>query len=115
MSSPIRRRIDDYSTRVAARLREREANSMRGQPEQLRQLELTTDLDLLKKYSWTAAIIAAGVTFIAAPLAASVFRLFLPQILIQLLWAVVKLGMAFSCILFGLAAYFTFWKENETG
>lgn len=115
MTSPLRNTFDNYSTQLAAYLRQREANTMRGEPERLRGLEMTTDLDLLKKYSWTVAIVAAVVSFFALPLLAAVLRPLFPQILSQIFWALIRISMGLSCALFGLAAYFTFWARNDAG
>lgn len=115
MSSPLRQRIEDYSAKLTEYLREREANSLRGQPERLRELELITSQELLKKFAWKVAIIAAVVTFFGMPMLAAVFRPFLPEILSHILWALIKLGMAISGALFALAAYFTFWSPDDRG
>ncbi len=113
MTSPLPQRLEQYSTKLSAFLREREANGLRGQPEMLHELEMTTDSDLLRKFSWKVAIIGAGVAFFIGPLLAMVLRSLLPGILNQALWVIIKLGMALSCALFGLAAYLTFMYNND--
>jgi len=113
MAHPLQQRLDQYSAKLSAFLREREANGLRGQPEMLHELEMTTDSDLLRKFSWKVAIIGAGVAFFAAPLMATVLRSLLPEILAHALWAVIKIAMAFSCALFGVAAYLTFMYNKE--
>jgi hypothetical protein len=111
----LRDRIQTYSAKAAIYLRGREADALRGQPEQLRELELVTDLDLLKKYSWRTAIMAAIGCFFAAPILVSVLQSFLPALLAHFLWFVVKLGMALTCAVFALAAYYTFGPGSDSG
>jgi hypothetical protein len=114
MTSPLRRNLDEISTKLAVHLRAREANVMRGQPERLNQLEMTTDRDLLRKFLWSTAIISAGCTFFALPLLMMVLKSFLPEVLTHVLWVLIKIGMATSCAVFALAAYLTFWS-NDAG
>jgi hypothetical protein len=111
----LRDRIDSYSAKAAIHLRAQEADALRGQPERLHELELVTDLDLLKKYAWRTSIMAAIACFFAAPLVVSILQTFLPGILVHLLWFLVKLGMALTCCLFGLAAYYTFGPGSDSG
>lgn len=110
--SPLKDSVGQYSTRIAGHLRQREANSMRGQPERLRQLDQTTDSDLLRSYSWKFALIAVLVTFFALPLLAMVIRSLLPAMLHTLLWIGIKLAMAASILLLAMAAYLTFSHEG---
>jgi hypothetical protein len=86
----FRERFDDYCARTAMYLRGREADGLRGQPEKLHELDLATDVDLLKKFCWRIAIM-------------------------HVLWALIKLGMGLTCAMFALAAYFTFGPHSESG
>lgn len=108
----LRDTFQTYSAKAALYLRGKEANALRGQPERLHELELVTDNDLLRKYSWRVAIIAAGVSFFAAPLVASVLRLILPEVLTHVVWFLVKVAMAAACVMLGLAAYYTFGNAD---
>jgi len=111
----LRDKLHVYSDKAAIYLRGREANLLRGQPEKLHELELVTDSDLLRKYSWRLAIMSAGACFFAAPVLVSVLSSLVPPLLGHLLWFMVKLGMALSCLTFALAAYYTFGQGSEQG
>jgi hypothetical protein len=111
----FRERFDDYCARTAMYLRGREADGLRGQPEKLHELDLATDVDLLKKFCWRIAIIAALGFFFAGPLVLGVLRNLFPEIVMHVLWALIKLGMGLTCAMFALAAYFTFGPHSESG
>lgn len=111
----LRDRMQTYSARAAIYLRGQEADALRGQPERLHELELVTDLDLLKKHTWKLAIKSALASFFVAPLSVMVLQTFLPEILSHILWFLVKLAMAGTGVLFALAAYYTFGTGSDSG
>lgn len=113
--SSLRDRMQTYSTRAALYLRGREADALRGRPEQLHELELVTDLDLLKKHAWKLAIKSAIASFFVAPLCVMLLQTFLPAFLAHVLWFLVKLAMAGTGVLFALAAYYTFGPGSDSG
>lgn len=110
-------KFNAYCKQVADYLRAREANVLRGQPARLQQLDQITDLDLLKKWSWMSAIVGAIVTFAGMPLGLMIVKIFMPALIMNVLWLLTKFCMAVSCALFALAAYFTFFtpKDNQGG
>ncbi len=110
---PVPRNIDSYVKQVSAFLREREANIRRGQPQNLQLLDQMTDLDLIKKWSWMSSIVGSLVSFAALPLAAMVLGSFLPVLLNHFVWAVIKVCMGLSCVMFAVAAYFTFFQISD--
>jgi hypothetical protein len=111
----LRDTFQTYSAKAALHLRGKEADALRGQPERLHELELITDGDLLRKYSWRMAIIGTAVSFFAAPLVMVVLQLVLPAVLVHILWFMVKVAMAVAIGLLGLAAYYTFGNGVDGG
>lgn len=111
----LRDTFQSYSAKAALHLRAKEANLLRGQPERLRELELVTDADLLRKYSWRMAIIGAGISFFAAPLAVSLLRFMLPSVVTHVLWLAVKVAMAAAGLVLALALYYTFGAVEGGG
>jgi hypothetical protein len=115
---PVPKRFNEYCTKVAAYLRAREANLLRGRTDQLQALDRTTDLDLLKKWSWLSAIVGGLFSCLGLPLLLTIIGHFLPLVLLQLFYAVMKVCIGLTCAMFALAAYFTFFAEadpNEGG
>jgi formate hydrogenlyase subunit 3/multisubunit Na+/H+ antiporter MnhD subunit len=110
---PAPPKFDHYIKQVAAYLRAREANLLRGQPEHLQQLDQLSDLDLLKKWSWLSAIVGGIASCGVLPLALIVLHSLLPTILLQLLWAVTKVAIGLTCAMFALAIYFTFFMQSD--
>ena len=111
--SPERLKLDEYYKRVAAKLRSSEANFCRGQPELLNRLDQTTDLDLMTKWAWKSAIIGAIFAFAGLPLFLMLVSSFLPTVLNEILWFILKLSMGLAGLMFGLAAYFTFYARKN--
>jgi hypothetical protein len=112
---PVPKQFDDYCTKVAAYLRAREANLLRGKPDLLQSLDETTDLDLLKKWSWLSTIVGALVSCLAFPLALNVLHIIAPPIIMQLLVSIMKVCMGLTFAMFALAAYFTFFVPTNQG
>ena len=111
LPAPVK--FEDYCKKVAIYLRAREANFLRGRPEQLEQLDQLTDLDLLKKWSWMSAIVG-GIGCVAGMLLVSVLSSLLPVIVTQLLWALEKVALGLVCFMIALAAYFTFFMSIDS-
>lgn len=106
-----RQSLDDYTRKVAQYLREREAGRIRGQRERLAALDLVSDEELLRKWTWMSAIGGILVAFVGLPLGINIFRIFLPYELVQILWAVHKVAMAIVLAMFCVALYFTFRRN----
>jgi hypothetical protein len=111
--SPERLKLDDYFKQVATHLRASEANFCRGQPDLLSRLDQTTDLDLMTKWAWKSAIVGTIFSFVGLPFVLALLNSFLPSILLEILWIIVKFSMAAACAMFGLAAYFTFYARKN--
>jgi hypothetical protein len=111
----LRDTFQTYSAKAALYLRGKEANLLRGQPDRLHELELVTDSDLLRKYTWRMAIIGAGISFFIAPLAVSVLRFMLPELLVHILWFMVKVAMGAAGLVLALALYYTFGGVEAGG
>jgi hypothetical protein len=110
---PAPPKINDYCKQVAAYLRAREANLLRGRREELQQLDQMSDLDLLKKWAWMSAIVGGIVSCGGLPLALILLHSLLPMILLQILWAVTKVAIGMTCAMFALAIYFTFFAPAD--
>jgi hypothetical protein len=111
----LRDTLETYSAKAALYLRAKEADALRGQPERLHELELITDGDLLRKFTWRMAIIGSAISFFAVPLAIMVLQLFLPLVVMHVLWFVMKVAMALSCVMLALALYYTFGTGEAGG
>lgn len=85
----------------------------RGDLSRLEQLDSTTDDYLLKKWSWISAITGVAGSFLAAPFLLSILVPLLPELVGQLLWAVVKVCMGLSLLMFCAAIYFTINRSSE--
>ena len=96
-----------YLQKIAARLRQKEAENARGDLNKLEQLDQTQDAALLRKWVWIYSIYFAIFSFIVVPLLITVFQRWLPEMVNTLVWIFAKLTMALSLFLFGTAIYFT--------
>lgn len=96
-----------YLKRIAAKLRQREAEKARGDILKLQELDQTQDIAILRKWAWIFAIYGALFSFIAIPLAITMFQPFLPEALSNFIWFFAKSSMAISMLLFGTAIYCT--------
>lgn len=111
LPAPVK--FNEYCRLVANYLRGREANLLRGQREGLDQLDQLTDVDLLRKWSWTSAIIGGIVAFAVMPIVLMVLHSLIPVILMQFLWAFTKVTWGLACAMFALAAFFTFFMSAD--
>lgn len=105
--------LEDYKRKVAHYLREREAGMYRGQLDRLSALDLASDEDLIRKWSWKSAIVGIIASFAALPLGINVIGIFLPFELVQFLWAIDKVCMALTIVMFCVALYFTFRRNSS--
>jgi hypothetical protein len=105
--------FQQYRLDLANAIRSKEADMCRGDLSRLEQLDSTTDDYLLKKWSWISAITGAASSFLAAPFLLSIFVPLLPELVGQLLWAVVKVCMGLSLLMFCAAIYFTISRSSE--
>ena len=105
--------LEQYMKEVAGKLRQHEAERIRGDLTLLEELENTTDLALLRKWGWISSIIGAGVAFIAMPFVIGLLQHFLPDWIGSLLWATTKVAMGLSLLMFGMSVYFTIGPNSE--
>jgi uncharacterized membrane protein len=92
---------------LVIRLRQHEANKLRGDVAKLQDLEEMTDEELLKKWSWMCSIAGLIVCYFIVPFVLSIINRFLPAILAHLLWAVALASMFAVMAMFGCAIYLT--------
>lgn len=72
-----------------------------------------TDDYLAKKLLWTVAIGGAAVFFIGLPLLLMVLQIFVPMVIMQILWLIAKIGMTLVLVVFGYAVYMTLVKSDN--
>jgi hypothetical protein len=98
---------------LVAELRNKEAEMCRGNLTRLEQLDSTTDAYLLKKWTWTSAVVGAIVSFFVSPLILGVLTPILPRLMSEFLWSVVKVCMGMSLLMFCAAIYFTIVRSSD--
>lgn len=105
--------FQQFKKDVARELRNKEADMCRGSLSRLEQLESTTDEYLLKKWTWTSAVTGAIFSFVVCPFALSIFTPIFPHLLSEILWAVAKVCMGLSLLMFCAAIYFTIVRSQD--
>lgn len=98
---------EKYLKEVALWLRSKEAERARGNPAALEELELTNDSTLLRKWSWISAMSGAAFSFLILPLLLGLLHSLLPEIVDKFLWAIAKVCMGLSLLMFLTSFYFT--------
>jgi hypothetical protein len=106
--------INGYIKRVASTVRAREADILRGNPDALAALERRSDVEVVTRWAWTSAIMGAIAAFLIAPFVLSILNRFLPTIIYELLWLLLKLGMGCVVLMFAAAAWLTFKPISES-
>lgn len=96
-----------YLKEVAQKLRQVEAERIRGDLIKLEELEHTTDATLLRKWGWISAIVGAIFSFFILPLIIGLVQHFLSEWLSQFLWAIAKVSMGMSLLMFAASVYIT--------
>lgn len=109
----MKRDLEHYLKEVATRLRQHEAERIRGDLALLEELEHTTDMTLLRKWGWISSIIGAIGSFVAFPLLLGVIQHFLPEWLGNTLWTIAKVAMGLSLLMFAASVYFTIGPQSE--
>ncbi len=97
----------EYLKEVAKVLRQREAETARGDLARLEYLENTTDEMLLRKWGWISTIVGAIASFFLLPLFIGLIQHFLPEWLSLLLWSLAKVSMGICLLMFAVTIYFT--------
>jgi hypothetical protein len=113
-SNAINAHIKAYIKQIAAIVRVREANILRGRPEALVALEHRSDVELVTRWAWTSAIVGAIATFLIAPFVLSALYRLLPTIIYDLLWFLLKVVMGCVMLMFAAAAWLTFKPISES-
>lgn len=105
--------LADHKRQVAIYLREKEAHMCRGQIDRLNALDQMSDKELLVRWSWRSAILGAIIAFLGGPLLINIVRLFLPELLLKLVWALIQVSMVLSMMMLGTAMYLTVSDRGE--
>lgn len=105
--------VQKFKKDVVVELRSKEAEMCRGNLSRLEQLDSTTDEYLLKKWSWTSAVAGAIFSFFLCPLVLGVLTAILPKLMSEFLWALAKVCMGMSLLMFCAAIYFTIVRSSD--
>jgi vacuolar-type H+-ATPase subunit I/STV1 len=106
--------FEEYQAFVTSRLRSFEEKRAKGDSDRLKQLELTPDTELLRKWMLIVSVGGFPVTFIFMMVLGTIGK-YLPDILNQFFWLLAKGAMGITFVIFVLAVYFTIFKANEDG
>jgi hypothetical protein len=110
---PCPEAVNNYIKQIAAKLRAKQADVLRGQPELLDRLEHQTDSELVTRWAWTAFIVGAIATFVGCPIILAILQRWTPMGLFNLLWMFVKMGMGCVVLMFAAALWLTFNAPSE--
>jgi len=105
--------LNEYKEFVTSYLREWEIQNCKGDQQKLERLDEVSDDDLLRKWLWIGSIIGSLVFFLALPFLCNILARFIPYLLMEILWTVLKAGMGLVVIIFGLAIYLTVYKSQQ--
>jgi hypothetical protein len=92
---------------LAKRLRQLEFERARGNLPALEQIEQETDAAILQKWGWIGTIVFSLIAFAAMPLAIGILQGMLPRVAGNILWAITKILMGTSLLMFAASIYFT--------
>lgn len=106
--------FEEYQVFVTTRLRAFEEKRALNDPVKLKQLELTPDADLLRKWMLIISVVGFPITFVSMMFLGLIGK-YLPEMIVQLLWIVAKGAMGITFLIFVVAIYFTIKKGSEDG
>jgi hypothetical protein len=101
------RRIAAYIKQIAMKVRAKEAEMLRGDPDRLAALDARPDVELVAKWAWTSAIVGAITTF-GIGVALNLLENLVPLFVYSLLWLLLKLVVLSVLLMFAAAAWLTF-------
>lgn len=104
--------LEEYKSLVANYLRQLEYDRCIGDELRLERLENSSDEDLLRKWLWLGAICGSLLCFLVLPTIAGFLARFIPFLLMEILWTVIKAGMGLVVLMAGLAIYFTVNRQD---
>lgn len=81
---------------------------LRGKPELLATLDHQSDIQLVTRWAWTAAIVGFLVSFVGIPIFLNIVQNLVPLIIFQFFWLVLKVSMFCVVLMFIAAAWLTF-------
>ncbi len=106
-------KISEYKLLLVKLVRDQETKKAQGDVQKLIELAECDDDFLLKKWSLLFFIIGGPAVFIGLPLILSLFGLFLPPFLMNVLWFITKGLMLVFLILFSATAFFTLRSKQS--
>lgn len=104
--------LKDYRNQLAARLRAYELKRAGKDEEAVEALAHTSDGLLLRKWLWIATVVGGLASFVAMPVILSLLSTFMPAVVIDVLWFVLKTMMAVILVTFVLLACVTVRSET---
>lgn len=102
-----RKTLREYRNELVMRLRAYELKRAGTDEEAVHALAQTPDGFLLRKWLWIATVTGGLASFIVMPLVLSFLAAFLPPVLNEFLWLVLKAVMAVFLIVFVFLVYVT--------
>jgi hypothetical protein len=99
--------LSNYKKNLSDFVRAREVKRAGGDLEKLTELENTADEFLLKRLLWTGSIVAGPLVFIALPVVLSLLSVFLPSLIMNVLWVLAKMAMGLVLVSFVLMSIIT--------
>ncbi|MBI4534367.1 MAG: hypothetical protein HY711_10525 [Candidatus Melainabacteria bacterium] len=104
--------LNEYKDLLSGLCRRLEVKCARGDQRRLERLDEMSDDELMRKWLWVSSIVGALIFYLGLPFLLSLLAQFIPSLLMQLLWSVLKLGMGMVIVIFALAVYFTIKRSD---
>ncbi len=107
-----RRTLKEYRSDLVTRLRAYELKRAGSDDEAIHALSQMSDGLLLRKWLWIGTVTGGLASFIVMPMIMSVISAFMPQVIIDVLWFLLKTVMALLLAVFILLVYVTVRSET---
>ena len=104
--------LQEYKVLVANYLRTMEIERARGDRSRLGYIDGLSDDDLMRKWLWMGSIVGGLAFFIVLPFVFGLINRFIPLIILDFIFWLLKLGMGMVVIIFAFAIYFTVRKSS---
>ncbi len=106
--------LAEYQLFITSRLRSFEQKRALNDPERLRQLQMTPDAMLLRKWLLIVSCVGFPITFVVL-FFIGIISPHLPPFISQFLWILGKGAMGITFLIFLLAIYLTLQKSDQDG
>jgi len=105
--------LSKYKLLLLKVVRERETRNANGDVQKLIELAESDDEYLLKKWALLFLITGGPAVFLALPLLLSLFGLFMPALIMNVLWLITKVLMLVFLVLFSAAAFLSLRSSHS--